>query len=82
MNSVPVSYLKKGFGFVDKLIDKFGAVYLSVRGKKKYVVIPVEEYVRLKELELENSIVQAEKDYKEGRFIVETSEEHFKRLGI
>jgi len=27
-------------------------------------------------------ILQSEKDYKEGRYIEETAEEHFKRLGI
>lgn len=82
MNTISISNLKKGFSLLDKLISKFGAVYVSVRGKNKYVILSVEDYLRLKEIELENSIAQAEKDYKEGRFIVETAEEHFKRLGI
>lgn len=82
MNILSVSSLKRGFGLLDKLIDKFGAVYISVRGRRKYVIISIEDYKRLKEIELQNSISQAEKDYEEGRFVVETADEHFKRLGI
>jgi hypothetical protein len=35
-----------------------------------------------KDLELEEAIKNTEKDMKEGKYIVETAEEHFKRLGI
>lgn len=72
----------KGVAYISKLIDKYKEVFVSVRGKKKFVILPIDEYERLREIELEKAIQDAEKDYKEGRFIVETSEEHFKRLGI
>ncbi len=47
----------------------------------KFVVLPIEEYEKLKEAELENIIREAEEDYKSGRFIKETAEEHLKKLG-
>jgi len=72
----------KGISYISKLIDKYNEIFISVRGKKKFVILPIEEYERLKEAELEKAIRDAEKDYEEGRFIVETAEEHFKRLGI
>jgi len=73
---------RKGVSYVSSLLEKFENVFISVRGRKKYVILKVEDYERLKELELENAIREAEKDIKEGRYTVETAEEHFKRLGI
>jgi len=72
----------RGISLVEKLIKQTGEVFVSVRGKKKFVIIPIEEYEKLKEAELESIIGQAEKDYEEGKYVVETAEEHFKRLGI
>jgi len=72
----------KGATLIDELIRKYGEVFISMRGKKKFVVLPLEEYERLKEAELERAIRDAEKDYNEGRYIIETAEEHFKRLGM
>ncbi|RLD98940.1 MAG: prevent-host-death protein [Aquificota bacterium] len=72
----------RGISLVEKLIKQTGEVFVSVRGKKKFVIIPIEEYEKLKEAELESIIRQAEKDYEEGKYVVETAEEHFKRLGI
>ncbi len=72
----------KGISFVEKLIRKYNEVFITVRGKKKFVILPIEEYEKLKEAELEKIIREAEEDYKKGRYIKETAEEHFKRLGV
>ncbi|RLC74370.1 MAG: prevent-host-death protein [Chloroflexi bacterium] len=72
----------RGISLVEKMMERFGEIFVSVRGKKKFVILPIEEYERLKEAELESIIRQAEKDYEEGRYVVEGAEEHFKRLGI
>ena len=72
----------KGISFVEKLMKKSREVFVSVRGRKKFVILPVDEYERLREAELESIIRQAEKDYEEGRYVVESAEEHFRRLGI
>jgi len=72
----------KGVSLVERLIKRTGEVFISVRGKKKFFMPPIEGYEKLKEAELESIIRQAEKDYEEGRYTVETAEEHFKRLGI
>jgi len=73
---------RKGISYVGKLLKEFESVFISVRGKKKYVILPIEEYKRLKELELENAIREAEEDLKKGNYVIESAEEHFKRLGI
>ncbi|SNZ10669.1 prevent-host-death family protein [Persephonella hydrogeniphila] len=72
----------KGISFVEKLIKKYNEVFITVRGKKKFVILPIEEYEKLKEAELEKIIREAEEDYEKGRYIKETAEEHFKKLGI
>ena len=72
----------KGISFVEKLIKKYNEVFITVRGKKKFVILPIEEYERLKEAELEKIIREAEEDYNQGRVIKESAEEHFKRIGI
>ncbi|MEJ5173468.1 MAG: type II toxin-antitoxin system prevent-host-death family antitoxin [Hydrogenothermaceae bacterium] len=72
----------KGISFIDKFLKKYEVIFVTVRGKNKYVILPIEEYQRLKEAELEKAIAEAEEDYKEGKYISETAEEHFKRLGI
>ena len=71
-----------GVSFIGKLIKKHKEMFITVRGKKKFAVLPIEEYERLKEAELDRLILEAEKDYEEGKYIKETAEEHFKRLGI
>jgi len=73
---------KRGVSFLSDILEREGCVFISVRGKPKYVVLKVEDYERLKELELEAAIKEAERDLKEGKYVVETAEEHFQRLGI
>jgi PHD/YefM family antitoxin component YafN of YafNO toxin-antitoxin module len=72
----------RGVSFIEKLIKKYNEVFISVRGKKKFVILTVEEYEHLKDAELETIIRNAEKDYNSGNYVKESSEEHFKRLGI
>lgn len=72
----------KGVSLIEKLISKSTEVFITVRGKKKYVILPLERYESLKEAELDKIIREAEEDYKSGRFVKESSEEHFKKLGI
>jgi len=72
----------KGISFIEKILKKYKEAFISVRGKPKFVIISIEEYEKLKEAELEKILREAEEDYKKGRVIRESAEEHFKRLGI
>ncbi len=73
---------RRGISFIGSLMKDHYEIYVSVRGKKKFVILPVEEYERLREAELESIIKRVEKDYEEGRYTAESAEEHFKRVGI
>jgi PHD/YefM family antitoxin component YafN of YafNO toxin-antitoxin module len=72
----------KGISFINKFIKNKNEVIVSVRGKKKYVILPIEEYEHIRDLEIEQAVKQAEDDYNNNRYIAESAEEHFKRIGI
>ena len=46
-------------------------VIITVRGKNKFVVLPIEKYNYLRECELEAALLDSKRDIKEGKFIKE-----------
>ncbi len=54
--------------------------YITVRGKSRYVVIPVEKYNQFREYELEIALQESRSDIKKGRFYKESVEDHIKRI--
>jgi PHD/YefM family antitoxin component YafN of YafNO toxin-antitoxin module len=70
----------KGISAIDEIADENGGVIITVRGKQKYIVLPIEEYNLLREYELEAAIVETKKDIEAGRFFEGTIEEHLKRV--
>jgi len=80
-NLVTANELKtKGVSIIDEITSESGEAIITVRGKNKYVVISIEEYNQFREYELEAAIKESEEDIKEGRIILETIEEHIKRI--
>ena len=57
-----------------------GEAIITVRGKNKYVVLPIESYNYLRECELEAALIESKKDLENGKFIEESVEEHIKRI--
>ena len=55
-------------------------VIITVRGKNKFVVLPIEKYNYLRECELEAALLDSKRDIKEGKFIKESVEKHIKRI--
>jgi prevent-host-death family protein len=55
-------------------------VIITVRGKNKFVVLPIEKYNYLRECELEAALLESKRDIKEGKFIRESVEKHIKRI--
>ena len=55
-------------------------VNITVRGKNKFVVLPIEKYNYLRECELEAALLESKRDIKEGKFIRESVEKHIKRI--
>jgi prevent-host-death family protein len=81
MNSISANDLKtKGVGAIEQALDGQDEAAVTVRGKPKYVVMSHEEYVRLRECELEAALAESKADLDAGRFVKESVEQHVKRL--
>jgi len=55
-------------------------VIITVRGKNKFVVLPIAKYNYLRECELEVALLASKRDIKERKFIKESVEKHIKRI--
>ncbi len=70
----------KGVSILNEETSDGNEVIVTVRGKNKYVVLPIEKYNYMRECELELALLEAKKDIKEGKFIKESVEKHVKRI--
>ncbi|MDY0265528.1 MAG: type II toxin-antitoxin system prevent-host-death family antitoxin [Sulfurospirillum cavolei] len=70
----------KGVTLLDKLFETVSEVIINVRGKNKYVVIDIERYKQLRELELDRLYDETMQEIKEGRFKTQSVEEHLSEL--
>ncbi len=70
----------KGVTLLDDETSDGSEVIITVRGKSKYVVLPIDKYNYLRECELDTALLESQKDIKEGKFIKESVEKHIKRI--
>jgi hypothetical protein len=84
MNTLTANDLKtRGVSAVEEGLRHNDELLISVRGQQKYVVMSVETYNRLRELELTAAVAEAKADYQAGRYTTDTTdtvEEHMKRV--
>ena len=81
MSTIPANDLKtRGVSVVEEHLRESEEVLISVRGREKYVVMSIDKYSRLRELELDGAIAEARADYDAGRVISESVEDHMKRV--
>ena len=81
MNTVTANELKtKGVSAVESRLENEDEVIISVRGKNKYVVMELEKYAKLREIELELALQEAKADVEAGRFTSESVADHMKRV--
>ena len=81
MLTIPANKLKiQGVSSITRAMTTENEIAISVRGKTQYVVLPVEEYHRLRQLELEAAWLQARKEVEQGQFIIESADAHVARL--
>ncbi len=71
---------KRGVSMFDALLDKFDELVINVRGKDKYVVLDIERYKAFREKELDLAYMQTMKEIEEGKFTVQSAEEHLAEL--
>ena len=70
----------RGVSILERETENGEEVIITIRGKNRYVVLPMEKYNYLRECELEAALAESQKDIKKGKYINETVEKHIKRI--
>jgi len=70
----------KGISILNEEISGGDEVIITVRGKNKYVVLPIDKYNYLRECELDSALNETKKEIKDGKYLKESVEEHIKRI--
>ena len=81
MTSITANELKtKGVSILDEETSGDTEVIITVRGKNKYVVVPIEKYNYLRECELETALLESKRDVRQKKFVKESVEKHVRRI--
>lgn len=81
MSNISANDLKvKGVASIEAGLADSSEAIISVRGRKRFVVMDVAHYEYLRECELEAALSHSRDDMNAGRFVIETPEEHLARL--
>ena len=70
----------KGVSIFGKLLEQFDELIISVRGKKKYVVLDITRYEEFRRNELDLAYMKTLQDIKNKRYKVQSAKEHIKDL--
>lgn len=71
---------KKGVSLLDDKVSNNEETIITVRGKSKYVVMDMAKYNQYREYELSAAIIETREDIKKGNFLIESVDDHVKRL--
>ncbi len=71
---------KKGVSLLENKVNKDEETIITVRGKNKYVIMDMAKYNLYREYELNTAIMETKEDIKKGNFIIESVDDHIKRL--
>ena len=79
--SITANELKtKGVSIIENNLDDANELIITVRGKESYVVMDIDYYNYLRECELETALHQAKAEVNKGEFVVESVDDHIKRI--
>ena len=81
MKTITANELKtKGIRSIGQALETSGEVIITERGKEKYVVLDLQTYNRLRVCELEAALHETRQEVERGEYVVESVEEHIKRV--
>lgn len=76
-NTVTAQELKtKGASVLKERTKADSEAFITVRGEKSYVVLTIDKYNFLRECELEAALKESEADLADGKYTVQSVEEH------
>jgi hypothetical protein len=81
-NHISANELKvKGISAIEAIVsDEAPEAMITVHGKVRFVVIPIEAYNHFRELELSQALEETKLDYEAGRYVQESISDHIERL--
>ena len=80
MNAITANDLKtRGVSVLEESLLAEPEAVITVRGKDQYVVMHLEQYRYLREMELEAALLETRRDLENGDFVRETAEVHLDR---
>jgi len=81
MNAIAANDLKtRGISSFEEGLKDASELMITVRGKEKYVVLKLEQYHYLREMELEAALLESRQDLAQGKAIKESAEAHVQRI--
>jgi len=81
MSSISANELKtRGISAIEAALAHDSEALISVRGKDRFVVMPLEQFQYLRACELEAALAQTRAELADGRFVASSPEEHLERL--
>jgi PHD/YefM family antitoxin component YafN of YafNO toxin-antitoxin module len=81
MTTVTANDLKKqGVSLLDPILKKEQEAVITVRGKRKYVVMDMDAYNHLRECELDAALMESKRDLETGKFVSESVADHIRRI--
>ncbi|RLL49770.1 type II toxin-antitoxin system Phd/YefM family antitoxin [Mariprofundus sp. EBB-1] len=81
MHTIVANDLKmRGVSALEEGLKSEDEAMITVRGKEKYVVMRVDHYHYLREMELEAALLEARQDVADGNVIRESAEAHVRRM--
>ena len=81
MNRLTANELRtRGVSAVEEGLKHCDDLAISVRGEHRFVVMEMERYNHLRELELAAAVDEAKAGYAAGHYITETVAEHMQRV--
>jgi len=81
MNTISANQLKtRGVSVLAEGLKNEPEAIITVRGKDQYVVMHIEHYHYLREMELEAALLEARRDIESGNVIHESAEAHVSRV--
>jgi PHD/YefM family antitoxin component YafN of YafNO toxin-antitoxin module len=70
----------KGVSSLEATVEANGCAIITIHGKDKYAVLKIDDYNKLRELELDLAIKESLEEIKEGKAYSDGIEEHMKRV--
>jgi hypothetical protein len=69
-----------GIRALEQAMHDTGEAIVTVRGKQRYVVMHVDAYNRIREMELAQALDEARADVRARRCVAESVDKHIKRI--